>query len=196
MDTKLTDRDTLRKQIITQRKQMDCKELEDLGEKIFEMVTATEWYRKAVCIHCFSGSVDKGEISTTKILDHIVKSDKKLVMPRVEPGSDQLKHIPVKNPDSLITGKWGIKEPENGETVNPGEIDLVLVPGLAADRYGNRIGFGKGFYDRFLAQIPHVNSALLLPSMFILDRIPVKPYDIPMGAIITETEVIYCNRNN
>lgn len=72
--------------------------------------------------------------------------------PRVDLESGEMIDIFFDASTNLIENRWGIQEPATGDEVAPGEIDMVLVPGLAFDRHGHRVGYGKGFYDRFLRQ--------------------------------------------
>lgn len=92
----------------------------------------------------------------------------------------------------LIVGERGLLEPDPDRAEPIGEeIDLVLVPGLAFDRNGGRIGYGAGFYDRFLAGTPAVKVALAY-SLQLIDAVPVEPHDVPVDRILTEEESIVC----
>lgn len=179
---------------MTERLKMDGKLLQKLGDQIAERVTKSDWYRDSIYIHCFAGSLEKGEIATTALLLHIIASGKHLVMPRITDSPGLMSHHRVTSPDSLVVGSLGIPEPSGGDTVEPGLLDLVLVPGLAADLSGNRIGYGKGYYDRFLASTP-ARSMMLVPECMILDRIPAMEHDIPVQALATEQKILYCGGN-
>lgn len=82
--------------------------------------------------------------------------------------------------------------PSAGERVDPGVLDAVLVPAAAVDRDGNRLGWGKGYYDRFLADV--AGSPLIIAVVFaadVIDTVPVEPHDAPVGAVLTETEIFF-----
>ena len=85
----------------------------------------------------------------------------------------------------------GIDTPVSGETLPPEKLDLVLVPGVAFDQSGNRLGFGKGYFDRFLAKClcPAVGLAYELQ---LVDAIEARPHDVPMNRIVTERAVYDC----
>lgn len=82
--------------------------------------------------------------------------------------------------------------PSSGDRVEPGELDAVLVPAAAVDRDGNRLGWGKGYYDRFLAEVQ--GSPLVIAVVFeadVLGAVPVESHDAPVGAVLTETEILF-----
>lgn len=187
------NRAQFRKEILQKRLQLDEERLIAIEDKIFPFLVDMDWYRNAKYIHCFYGITSKGEVPTRKILSHIITSGKMLVMPRMTGATGTLEHIRVSDPGRLSKGKWGIMEPESGTTVPSGSIDLVIVPGLAADTYGNRMGYGKGYYDRFLSRLNHGRSVMILPDEFILDHVPVQPHDIPVDALVSESGIIYCD---
>lgn len=88
------------------------------------------------------------EINTWKIIDN--SPNTKFILPVVK--GDDLVHIRYESKDQLEISDWGIPEPRDGEEVNVQDLDLVLVPLLAFDSLGNRVGYGKGFYDGFLSK--------------------------------------------
>lgn len=188
------DRTSLRNRLLERRKHFDRAGLEHAGKRIADQVTGTRWYRESTVIHCFSGATDKGEISTESLLEAIIRSGKRLVMPRMGSAAGEMEHYLVRETSSLETNKWGIKEPQDGPTVSPSELDLILVPGLAVDLSGNRIGYGKGYYDRFLGAA-RAKTIILIPEAFILDEIPAEAHDVPVDAIATENRLINCKRN-
>ncbi len=179
--------------MLERRHRMSRRELEHSGRRIANRVFHLEWYHQATYVHCFFGTPGKGEIPTVDILNHVIGSNKKLVMPRMTSISGTLEHYEVNDISSLVTNKMGIMEPSGGNRIRPEELDLILVPGLAADRQGNRIGYGKGCYDRFLAELPAVKTVMLLPASFVLDKVPKMPHDVSVRAVVTDKEVIYCN---
>ncbi len=182
----------LREELMHLRNTMSVDELVHLGTKIAEQVFHTEWYRKAKVVHCFSGTVSKGEIPTDIILRDVL-AGKQLVMPKMSAISGYMDHYSITDTVQLKANKWGILEPDP-DICTPmpiEEIDLILVPGLAGDRRGNRIGYGKGYYDRFLGN-SKARTMLLIPERFLLDDIPTEHHDIAVHAIATESGVVIC----
>ncbi|MGM0414990.1 MAG: 5-formyltetrahydrofolate cyclo-ligase, partial [Bacillota bacterium] len=101
--------------------------------------------------------------------------------------------------DDLTEGNYGILEPINSNfKLEPYFLDLIIVPGLVFSHKGFRIGYGGGFYDRFLARAKTKNSDPLKISFvykeFIIDKIPTNQYDLPVDYIITEEKIINCKQ--
>lgn len=86
----------------------------------------------------------------------------------------------------LELGSFHIEEPTGNETVSPEEIDLIVVPAVAYDRRGNRLGRGKGFYDRLLAEARATKIGVGYEFQ-LLDELPAEPHDVPMDYVITQT---------
>lgn len=189
----ISERTIFRNNLVKERETLSGHELADAGTKIFHHVVTSGWYLESSSIHCFSGVVEKGEIPTEKLLAHIIGSGKKLVMPVVVSSAGKMDHYYVRDLGVLEKGHYGISEPPKikKNKVELKSIDLVLVPGLAVDRRGNRIGFGGGFYDRFLSQIPGAKTMILMPERFVKDEIPFEEHDIRIQAIVTENGIDY-----
>ncbi len=101
--------------------------------------------------HLFLPIFEKKEIDTSFVLSILQGKDKEVVVPKVS-GPSSLTHYLLTDNTTLAKNAWGIPEPVDGLTISPKKIDFVFVPLLAFDRKGNRVGYGKGFYDRFLAE--------------------------------------------
>lgn len=97
----------------------------------------------------------------------------------------RLEHREFKGRARLVTNRWGVSEPLTGALVLPSELDCVIVPGLAFDKRGYRLGYGKGFYDRFLADL-NVPTIGVCFSQFLLDELPFDVYDVPVSSVVTE----------
>lgn len=100
--------------------------------------------------HLFMSIPEKNEVDTSFLLTALQGMDKDVVVPRVAPGG-VLRHYLLTDNTLLKPNDWGIPEPQGGIEVTPEQIDVVFVPLLAFDRQGFRVGYGGGYYDRFLA---------------------------------------------
>jgi 5-formyltetrahydrofolate cyclo-ligase len=98
--------------------------------------------------HIFLPIIEKKEPDTSYLLSILQAKDKKIVVPKVS--GNQLRHYLLTDGTRLNKSKWNIPEPVNGNEVLPEKIDVVFIPLLAFDEKGNRVGYGKGFYDYFL----------------------------------------------
>lgn len=90
----------------------------------------------------------------------------------------------------LTLNQYGICEPCQGNEVEPEDLDLIIVPALVVDKKGHRLGYGKGYYDRFLSRLPE-NCTKIVPiaSELIVDEIPYDNYDVPVDMVVTQFEV-------
>lgn len=100
--------------------------------------------------HLYLSIKEKQEVNTQYILSILFGKDKHVVAPRVS-GPDTFRNFLLTDRSRLVLSKWGIPEPSNGLEVPDNMIDLVFVPLLAFDLTGHRVGYGRGFYDRFLS---------------------------------------------
>ena len=101
--------------------------------------------------HVFMGVEKLKEINTNFVISILQGRDKNIVIPKVI-SDDQLHHYLLTDSTKLKLNEWNILEPINGIEVEPKKIEVVFVPLLAFDLYGNRVGYGKGYYDKFLAE--------------------------------------------
>jgi 5-formyltetrahydrofolate cyclo-ligase len=133
-----------------------------------------------------------GEVPTERIRRAYLAGGARLYYPRVTAGR-RLAFYPHREGDGWETGPYGIPEPSNPEGVEPrlSDWDIVVVPGLAFDRRGNRLGRGFGYYDRFLGGLPEsVPRVGLAWASQRIPRVPVEAWDIPVHALVTEEGVI------
>jgi 5-formyltetrahydrofolate cyclo-ligase len=115
-----------------------------------------------------------------------------VVLPRVDQASQSLTLHTALNLSDLLVSKWGIQEPAaNARTVSIADVDFVLLPGVAFDRAGNRLGYGRGYYDKLLsAAEPALARVAAAFSCQIVDEVPVGPGDQKVHQLITENETI------
>lgn len=115
---------------------------------------------------------------------------KRWLLPRILPGEEGRMVFHDHDPENLILHPFGMAEPAPGlPEVSPLEIELVLAPGLAFDRSGWRLGYGGGFFDRFLADFPGVSVGVTFRSL-LLDSLPHGAHDVPMRWLVTEEGLI------
>lgn len=135
----------------------------------------------------------RSEWNTAALIDLAVRAGKTVALPRVDEPSRMLVLCAIREPAYDIVQGWrGIPEPAPGcERIDAGEIDWVLVPGVAFDRTGARIGYGGGYYDRLLPLLPprapRVAGAF---SAQIVDEVPSAPHDITMDTVVTEDGIV------
>lgn len=143
-------------------------------------LTTLEVWKNAAVIGLFAGRSDEMETSLLWAVEH--GAGKTFLYPKVE--GDQLHFLVVEAHTDLQPGKWKLHEPTGGE---PGVPELVLVPGVAFDAQGNRMGRGKGFYDRWLAAHPAVRTVGVCFDFQMVPDLPVEAHDRRMDLVVTET---------
>lgn len=114
---------------------------------------------------------------------------KRFALPRCAPQRRLTVHA---YPCPLVLSPFGLREPAATEPeLDPQELDLVLVPALAATTQGYRLGYGGGYYDRFLPRLrPNTPTILALPDVLLVEALPVDPWDIPVKIIVTESQIL------
>lgn len=131
------------------------------------------------------------EVDAAPLVERWVAGGKIVALPRIE-GSDVVP-VAFAPGDPTTETSFGAMEPAGGRLLDPSEIDLVIVPGVAFDRSGNRVGYGAGYYDRFLARTrPGVPAVAIAFALQIVSEVPAGRTDRRVDAIVTETEVIWC----
>ena len=133
------------------------------------------------------------EWDTRPFAEAVLADGKMLVLPRVVKKSRILELYAVRDLGAdLVPGVWGIEEPdpERCRRVEFGEVDLVLVPALAVDREGYRLGYGAGYFDRLLAGSPPGQFRVVaLPAPLFVERLPREAHDVPVDAVMTEEQL-------
>ena len=150
-------------------------------------------YRAATTVMCY---VDfASEVRTQRFLAAALGGSKRIVVPYCL--GDQLQLFLLERMEELAPGTYGILEPRvpwrsrQAKRVEAAELDLVIVPGVAFDRRGARLGNGKGYYDRFLVRVrPDAPLVALAFECQLFAEIPTQPHDVSMNQVITE-EAVY-----
>ena len=166
-------------------------EIQQLGAKykasssavICSHVLGMPEYREASTVFCFVGR--DFEIDTTALLQDVLDSGKRLCVPLcVSKGIMELREI--NSLSQLIPGVCGILEPpHDAPTVAVDDVDLSIIPCLTCDHGGRRLGFGGGYYDRFLSSY-RAAAVLLCRERLIREELPVEPHDMPIPWVVTE----------
>lgn len=135
----------------------------------------------------------RNEADTREAFSRSKAAGKVAYFPRVE--GNGLTFHRISDLNELKPGKFGIPEPDSTlPAVAPDDLDLILIPGVAFDDTGVRVGYGKGYYDRLLAHIPLERRAALAYSLQVADSLPHGETDVHLGLLVTESEIIYCRR--
>lgn len=172
-------RDRIKKLRLNLIKEQVLKE----SEFIYKQIIDSKILERAEVIMSYMSF--QNEIDTEKINEYIISCGKKLLLPKML-DREIIKAIEYTG-EFKIDNSFGIKEPV-GEIYN-GDIDLIIVPGVVFDREGNRIGYGRGYYDRFLKLYPRVRKISLAYEFQILDRLEVEEHDEKIDVIVTKNNI-------
>lgn len=138
------------------------------------------------------------EVVTDAMISSALEEDKNVVVPAIQnPGDGKMFAVKLPRIEDAYQSVYGIRQPEiNQEDVmEKDEIDLVFVPGIAFDYDGHRVGYGKGYFDRWLEGISPDKTIGLAYDFQITDKMPTGKYDLPVGSIITEKRIIQIKKN-
>ena len=144
----------LRQLFLDKRRQLDAGEYRRLNELLCQNFITHIDISTVQYLHTFLPLAKNKEPDTWAIIRWIqeLATSIHIVLPRIASSNGNLESVLLDNNSELQPNPWGIEEPVNGQLIEPTLIDMVLVPMLAFDRQGNRVGYGKGFYDKFLSQ--------------------------------------------
>lgn len=172
---------------------MSVDEVRDQSRAIRELLFENFDLSGVRVLHCFLSIAGFNEIDTPPIFERLWREfpDIKTVVPRISSGEDdKLESVIYAADTPLVENSWGIFEPAHDELVSPSEIDIVLVPLLCFDGRGHRVGYGKGYYDRFLADCrPDCRKVglSLFPPVDIIDD--THDHDVTLDMCITPDRV-------
>jgi 5-formyltetrahydrofolate cyclo-ligase len=177
-----------RKEVLSRLRQQDKNESAAKSDKIKRRLFKEEHFKQAKAIMCY---VSKSyEVDTRAIIEEALKLGKRLIVPVTKTQEKTLIPSEISDPEKdLEKGAFGICEPKKDcmKTVDLKDIDLVIVPGIAFDRKGNRIGHGQGYFDRFLSNLPRkIPTIGLAFKLQLVKRINTLPWDVPVTKLITE----------
>ncbi len=133
----------------------------------------------------------RAEIDTRGLLAAAFAAGRRVLVPRVERARREIEAYETLSLDDLVPGQWGILEPgPEARPADPAEIDLVVAPGLAFDAHGGRLGYGAGYYDRYLRRTrPDCTRAGIAYEAQMVPEVPCGPDDERMHLVITEAGV-------
>lgn len=158
-----------------------------------ERLAATREFKTAQLVMLFLSM--PSEVETASLAMRAWQEGKSIAVPRVDWETKRMDPLEIRSLDTgLQTIGQGFRQPVTGTVVPLALIDMVVIPGLAFDRKGFRVGRGRGFYDRFLSQqdFQGVRCALCFHEQLLDAEIPREPHDVPMDLIVTDQECLRC----
>ncbi len=174
------DKKELRAFIRKQKRAMTPAQIEEKSRRLGELFAATEVYRQAKTLYGYLPY--NQEVRTVPILLQALKDGKQVAVPKVY--GEEMRFILIEDLSQVGKGYAGIPEPIADGPVAEDATALVLMPGLAFDPQGHRIGYGGGFYDRFLAAQPEHPTVALCYDFQVLPQLDTEEFDIPVDLVL------------
>ena len=174
------DKKALRSTIRQQKRAMSEEEIQLRSEKLAALFYASEPYRNAATIYGYLPY--NQEVRTTPMLEQALRDGKRVAVPKVY--GEEMKFIYLDDLSQVEKGYAGIPEPIADGPIADDKTALVLMPGMAFDPQGHRIGYGGGFYDKFLAAEPDHPTLALCYDFQMLPQLETEEHDIPVDCVL------------
>ncbi len=174
------DKKALRNEIKQKKRAMTEEEIVCASEKLGELFADSKAYKTAGTIYFYLPY--NQEVRTIPMLERALADGKKVAVPKCY--GDEMRFIYIDSMEGIEKGYCGIPEPVFDEPVAQDKTALVLMPGLAFDKEGHRIGYGGGFYDKFLAQEPEHPTLALCYAFQMVDHLETEEFDIPVDTVL------------
>lgn len=185
---------TLKLQIIEKRNTLTEQEVKDKSKKVIENLSSLKEFKEAKNILFYVSC--KNEVDTQEVIQELLeKKEKNIIVPYTIKNKPKIFLSELKDFIELEPKTFGILEPKEKyiREFNNDKLDLVIVPAIVFAKNGHRIGYGYGYYDRFLKTIKKEIVKVGLAFDFqLIDEIPEEKHDVPLNIIVTEKEIIKC----
>lgn len=175
----------IRTQLLKLRRGIEDEYWQNATEAIALKVIESDSFREATDLYCYM-DFDR-EVGTDRILDEAWRLGKDIWLPKVSGG--KMEFFLVRSFHEFVKGAYGILEPSGDSEMASGTDGLVIVPGIGFDRRHHRIGYGKGYYDRYLSAHPHLIKMGLAFDIQLVEKIPVEETDCGLDYVVTESGI-------
>lgn len=167
---------------------LDPQEKADADRRILERVMALPAFQRAQKVFCYFPLAH--EVNTTPLVEALLEVHGIAYVPVTDPDERMLRVAEIAATDELTEGPFGILEPTSPTFVEPAAIDVWIVPGIAFDGRGQRIGHGGGYFDAFFAEHPlDALKVALAYALQVVDEVPASDHDVPVDIVVTEDEI-------
>ncbi len=182
----------IRQQIITARKNLNLDFVNQTEDVIYDKFVNSNFLNfNSYLVYSDFGN----EVRTKRIIDYLLDHNREVYLPKCNVFDETFVPIKISKNTKYSVNKYGISEP--AEDIKENELiklECVIVPGIAFDVNGNRIGFGCGYYDKFLKEHNLLFKIALCYDFQVIDNIKSSEHDVPMDVIFTEKRIIECRR--
>lgn len=178
----------IRRSMIQRRKALSPSEAGRCSEAIRQQILEAPFYRESRCLSCYV-SVNN-EVDTHALIRGALNEGKRVAVPVARKGRPMIQ-ARISDLSELVPAPFGLLEPaeDSWDPIPQDAFDLVIVPGLAFDRQGNRVGFGGGFYDRFLSGLRAAKVGIAY-GFQLGEALPTEPHDVELDWLVTESQIL------
>jgi len=182
----------LRSELLQKRNSLSSIDREVFSQSISSNLFVSEHIRNASIFHCYCSY--GSEVITNELIQKVLSFDIQVVVPVVKNTKGELLHTTITSETIFEKGRYGIPQPTSISEITIDKLNnqkvLIIVPVVGFDVSCNRLGYGGGYYDRFLQQVPNAKKIGIAFSLQEVESIPIEKTDIPLDGIITEQKVL------
>ena len=180
------NRESIRNKIKHIRNLQSTDDIDKNSNIIMDKLFSTQIFKKSDCIGFYYSL--KTEVFTSSMIQKALDLRKNVCLPKIDRESKTMYFHTIDGIENLSKNHLDISEPVGGEICT--NIDVVIVPGIAFDKLGNRLGFGSGYYDKFLTLYTSIYKIALAFDFQLINTIDIQEHDVPMDLLITENRTI------
>nr|NNM89617.1 5-formyltetrahydrofolate cyclo-ligase [Bacilli bacterium] len=192
------DKATIRQSMRNRRKLLESKEKDTLDQCIAKHLFAAPWMNDCKTMMIYLSSAE--EINTDPIIEHAWAKGIQVAVPKTfrdQQGNRFMEAFRITRIDEVTNGAFGIREPKQCDAmhhIDPSVIDVIITPGLAFTRKGDRLGYGGGYYDRYLTQIGEKTVVIGVAYPFqVVEQLPTTAFDHPVDFLLTPEGLLACS---
>lgn len=181
----------LRSKILASRRELKDAYRQKASQRMIDVFCALPDFKAAKKVMCYASMED--EVQIMPLVQRWLDMGVTVTLPRVI-SKGQMEAVTLPDLDSLVEGEYGIltPDPAKSQVVAPEELDMIIVPGVAFNTRGERLGMGAGFYDAFLARAVNAKRIALAYSCQLVSAVPMEEHDVRVHRIITEQGIYNC----
>ena len=177
----------LRTKYLSERRSMEKKEINSLSYSVTNKLQKMKIWDKTY-YHIYNSILENNELNTYFLINFLSAKQKQIIIPKIQ--NNRLLHFKIDDSTDFKLNNYGINEPINGTQINIEKIDIIFIPLIIFDLSGHRVGYGKGYYDRFLKKhVKKKKNILTIGLAFSFQKykkIPTSKHDIKLNYILTE----------
>ena len=184
----------LRRELVTQRRSLSPNWIAEQSDALSDRIAQWQLFKQAKSVMLYLAMADEPQMDS--LISLALKLGKSVSVPALTAKYGHMEAALITSFEDLVIGKLGLRMPDlsRAQIADPATIDLVLVPGVAFDHAGNRLGMGAGYYDRFLARAIHAKTAGVIWDVQLVSAVIREDHDVPVQYVITEEQILLCKR--